>query len=410
MPKPSTPSFDVCVRGGGITGHVMALLLARERLRVALVRNAPAQDTGQGSVRRNEPGDVPGHSDVRAYALNQKSKTLLEDLRCWPDGAGVTAVTAMQVQGDDGGSVTFTALQAGAAALAWIADVPALEAQLARAAQFQPTIRLVDAPMPATLTVVCEGRSSQTRAELGVDFDVQPYGHHAIATRVHCALPHQGRAWQWFAGQGQAQSQAGEVLAYLPLDGPGGNLMAVVWSVTDDHAHQLMQADAATFCAALQIASQDALGRVELTAERASWPLQLAQAKKWVGSWDAEANISGNSEATKTGAWALAGDAAHTVHPLSGQGLNLGLADVAELASLITKRDYWRSAADMKLLRSYERARKLDAALLAGATDGLQRLFAQSGGNWQSLRNRGMLWFDSSRLLKNWISQRAMGI
>ena len=381
MAKPPTKLFDICVRGSGITGRVLALLLARERLRVALVL-APA-----GQVA------VPGHSDVRAYALNQKSKTLLEDLRCWPDGASATAVTSMQVQGDDGGAVGFTALQAGTAALAWIADVPALEAQLAQATQFQPQITVVDAPVPATLTVVCEGRSSQTRAELGVDFDVQPYGHHAIATRVRCALPHQGRAWQWFAGN----NQAGEVLAFLPLDGPQGNLIAVVWSVTDEHAHSLMQEDAVTFCAALQTASQDALGALELAAERATWPLQLAQVQKWVGQ-------------SNTVAWALAGDAAHTVHPLSGQGLNLGLADVAQLVALIAKRDYWRSVADIKLLRSYERARKLDTALLAGATDGLQRLFAQSGGNWQTLRNRGMLWFDGSGLLKNWVSQRAMGI
>lgn len=389
MAKPSTKAFDVCVRGGGITGRVLALLLARERLRVALVLAPDAH------------GTVPGHGDVRAYALNQKSKTLLEDLRCWPEADNTTPVTQMQVQGDDGGAVSFTALQAGAVALAWIADVPALEAQLAQATQFQPQITEIDAPVPATLTVVCEGRSSQTRAELGVDFDVQLYGHHAIATRVRCAVPHQGRAWQWFAGN----SQAGEVLAFLPLDGPQGNLMAVVWSVTDEHGHSLMQEDAAAFCAALQTASQDAQGALELAAEPATWPLQLARAQKWVGQ-----RIEQGVEQKMVGAWALAGDAAHTVHPLSGQGLNLGLADVAELAALIAKRDYWRSVADMKLLRSYERARKLDTALLAGATDGLQRLFAQTGGNWQTLRNRGMLWFDGSGLLKNWVSQRAMGI
>ena len=392
MVKLPSKTFDICIRGSGITGRVLALLLARERLRVALVPGPAAH------------GTVPGHSDVRAYALNQKSKTLLEDLRCWPVGISATAVTAMQVKGDDGGAVGFTALQAGVEALAWIADVPALEAQLAQATQFQPHITVVDAPVPATLTVVCEGRSSQTRAELGVDFDVQPYGHHAIATRVRCALPHQGRAWQWFAGN----AQAGEILAFLPLDGPQGNLMAVVWSVTDEHAHNLMQQDAPSFCDALQMASHDALGILELAAERSTWPLQLAQAYNWVGQLVTQEGEAG--ETAKPGAWALAGDAAHTVHPLSGQGLNLGLADVAGLAGLIAQRDYWRSVADMKLLRSYERARKLDAALLAGATDGLQRLFAHSGGNWQSLRNRGMVWFDGSGLLKNWVSHRAMGV
>jgi 2-polyprenyl-6-methoxyphenol hydroxylase-like FAD-dependent oxidoreductase len=109
-------------------------------------------------------------------------------------------------------------------------------------------------------------------------------------------------------------------------------------------------------------------------------------------------------------AWALAGDAAHTVHPLTGQGLNLGLADVAELAHLIASRDYWRNVADEKLLRRYERARKADAAALGSATDGLQRLFAQNAGPWAALRNVGMNGFERSGPLKRWVARQAMGV
>jgi 2-polyprenyl-6-methoxyphenol hydroxylase-like FAD-dependent oxidoreductase len=154
-----------------------------------------------------------------------------------------------------------------------------------------------------------------------------------------------------------------------------------------------MQMDGEAFCRALQDATGNVYGAMRLTSERHAWPLQLAKAERWVGP-----------------GWALAGDAAHTVHPLSGQGLNLGLADVAELASLIAKRDYWRSVADEKLLRQYERARKTDAAALGSVTDGLQRLFGFSGNGWQTLRNVGMNGFARSGLLKAWVARRAMGV
>lgn len=371
-----TRPFDVSIRGGGITGRTLALLLAKERLRVGLVARdiSPA-----GAV-----------VDVRAYALNLKSKQLLESVRCWPDAAHATPVMTMHVKGDDGGEVTFNASDTQAEALAWIVDVPALEAMLAQASSFQPQIEIVDAPHPATLTVVCEGKASAARAEFGVDFDVAPYLQRAIAARVTCEKPHAQTARQWFARD--------EILGVLPLGSePAGNEIAIVWSVPDERARQLLDMTPADFARALQVATHDSLGEVSLSSERVMWPLQLAHTDHWIGQTDGQA-------------WALAGDAAHTVHPLSGQGLNLGLGDVAELASLIAKRDYWRSVADEKLLRRYERSRKAESALLANATDGLQRLFSQVGGNWQTLRNLGMNGFEHSGLLKNWVTRRAMGV
>jgi 2-polyprenyl-6-methoxyphenol hydroxylase-like FAD-dependent oxidoreductase len=386
--------FDICIRGGGITGRTLALLLARERLRVALV--APASGTGQAISQ------ATGHSDVRAYALNRASRTLLESLRAWPGAAHANPVKAMRVRGDDGGDVSFLAGEAGAEALAWIVDVPALEAQLAQAVQYQPSIEVVAAPVPAALTVVCEGRASASRDEFGAAFDIAPYGHDAIATRVVGDMPHGNVAHQWFHN--------GEILGLLPLgdavDGVAGNSMAVVWSVPHDRALELLQLDATAFCQALQTASRDAVGAMTMTAERASWPLQLSRATHWIGRHNTRVD---DAQLEPGPAWALAGDAAHTVHPLSGQGLNLGLADVAELGRLIAGRESWRSVADLRLLRRYERARRLDAALLAGATDGLQRLFAQSGKLWQVVRNGGMNSFERSGPLKQWVVARAMG-
>ena len=366
-------TYDICIRGAGIVGRALALLLARERLRVALIAPAGAA-----------PVSASGHGDVRAYALNAASRALLESLRCWPDERSATPVLRMDVQGDDGGSVTFDALAQGSTALTWIVDVPALESQLADAVRFQPLIDVLETPVDADLTVVCEGKASRTRSEFGVEFNVKPYPQHAVATRLDTEKPHGQTAWQWFS--------KGEILAFLPLDGPAGNSVAVVWSVPYERVPDLLAASPEDFALMLETASHHVLGRLSLKGERASWPLQLARAERWVGR-----------------GWALAGDAAHTVHPLSGQGLNLGLADAGALAQALQDREDWRSPGDLKLLRRYERARQSDVLATSLATDGLQQLFSLAGAPAQTLRNWGMSGFDRSGPLKDWVARRAMG-
>jgi len=365
---------DVCIRGAGVVGRTLALLLARDRLRVGLVRDtAPAGGAA---------------SDVRAYALNAASKDLLELLRAWPDAQHATPVLGMRVHGDEGGEVHFDAQAYGTPALAWIVDVQALQERLADALRYQPLVEWLDAPQPAALTVICEGKSSTTRTEFGVQFEVTSYAQRAIAARLHCEKSHDQLARQWFAD--------GEILAFLPLGGsePGasGNSVAVVWSVHEQRATDLLASENAAFEAHLEAASHQALGKLTLASERAAWPLQLAQADRWCGP-----------------GWVLAGDAAHTVHPLAGQGLNLGLADARELAQVLHQREHWRSVGDLKLLRRYERSRKADVLAMAGATDGLQQLFAQQAEPWATLRNWGMTGFDRSGPLKDWVARQAMG-
>ncbi|MGP1628974.1 MAG: FAD-dependent monooxygenase, partial [Giesbergeria sp.] len=328
--------------------------------------------------------------DIRAYALNAASRSLLESLRCWPDPEHTTPVLHMQVHGDDGGEVHFDAAAQHAPALAWIADVPALEARLADAVRYQPRIELVSTPVVAPLTVVCEGRASRSRDELGVRVDASPYSQTAIAARVLCATPHEQTARQWFSADG--------ILAFLPLSGAHGKEVAVVWSVAPERAQELMAHNDPTFAGELAQASGGSLGALQVHGPRCTWPLQLARAERWCGP------LASNDMAS----WVLAGDAAHTVHPLSGQGLNLGLGDAAALARLLNARSSWRSVGDLRVLRQYERERKAALVPMRLSTDVLARLFSRPQPALQALRNWGMQGFDHSGPLKSWVAQQAM--
>jgi len=362
--------LDVCIRGAGIVGRTLALLLARDRLRVGLVA---------------APGPAEGaQSDVRAYALNAASRELLLRLRGWPDEAHATPVLAMDVRGDEGGRVRFGAAEERVPALAWIVEVEPLIARLGEAVRYQPQIELLAAPRPAALTVVCEGRASASRAEFGINFDVTSYPQRAIAARLRCEKPHGQTARQWFWD--------GDILALLPLGGPDGNSVALVWSVQEGRADELLGLPAEEFQARLQDITGEATGQLSLITDRASWSLQRAQADRWCGP-----------------GWVLAGDAAHNVHPLAGQGLNLGLGDTEVLAQVLHAREPWRGLGDEKLLRRFERARKADVLALGWTTDGLQQLFAQTAEPWSWLRNWGMRGFNRSGPLKHWVARQAMG-
>ncbi len=374
-------NFDVCIYGDGAVGRVLALKLAQARLRVALLARAAS------------PAALAAPADVRAYALNAASRELLLGLRAWPDAAS-TPVLCMQVSGDDGGQIDFnTAGQAApttASPLAWIVDVQALQHQLAEAIRYQPQIELLthtaDTPSPAIkapLKVICEGQFGEHLSALPARRTVKPYPQRAVAARLSSTQPHGHVARQWFTN--------GEVLALLPLH---DNALALIWSVDSERAEALMQLPADEFCAVLQTAcgaSAD-IGTLGLNGDRASWPLNLSTAERWVGP-----------------GWALAGDAAHTIHPLAGQGLNLGLADAACLADILAGREYWRALGDERLLRRYERARKADVATLTAVTDGLYSLFSHSNGPLQAARNWGMKGVALSGPLKQWLTRRAAG-
>ena len=387
----SSTQFDVCIRGAGIVGRSLALLLANQRLRIALVHN--------DFTKLHQPGQVleNGHGDVRAYSLNLAAKKLLSDLRCWPEGNACTPILKMHVQGDQGGDLEFEAVSQGVEALNWMVDVPSLEQNLANAVRFQPLIKEISEAPNAPLTVVCEGRASQTRAELGVTFDIKHYDQHALACRIQTAAPHSQVARQWF------QNTFGpEILAFLPIGGESSHEWAVVWSVTPQRAQELLKIDDVHFCTQLQQASKSVAGHVHLISERVVWPLQWAKAARWTGTMPGTENLK------VPHAFALAGDAAHAMHPLAGQGLNVGLGDIIELARVIQDKEFWRPLSDARLLRRYERARQAEVMAMLCVTDGLQTLFSQTMLPVQKLRNWGMTGFNQLGPLKHWMAEQAM--
>jgi 2-polyprenyl-6-methoxyphenol hydroxylase-like FAD-dependent oxidoreductase len=364
-------SAEVCIRGSGVVALSLGLALSRQGLDVALPALPPLTAAG----------------DLRAYALNAASRRLLSALKVWDalPADAVTPVFDMHVEGDvAGAAIDFSAWRQRVEALAWIVDAGELEAVLRQAARFAPHLRLDCGEVAAPLTVLAEGRESAARAALGVHFDRQAYGQTAIAARLASGQPHGGLARQWF--------RSPDVLALLPLDRPRpGHGLGLVWSLPADRAQALLEAVPAEFEAALNEATAGAAGRLELVSDRASWPLAVARADRLCGP-----------------GWVLLGDAAHVVHPLAGQGLNLGLADVASLAEVLAAREPWRGLGDEILLRRHVLARAAATLAMTGLTDSLLHLFASPQPLLRELRNRGMTLLNHLAPAKRLLTARAL--
>jgi ubiquinone biosynthesis UbiH/UbiF/VisC/COQ6 family hydroxylase len=383
----SATGFDVCVSGSGAVAMSLALALSAEGWRVAWARAPEAAH--------------PTKADVRTYALNARAITLLERLRVWPAlKASSSPVFEMRVVGDAGGEVSFSAWQQQVPELAWIVDAAALERLLGEALRFAPRLEVVSpvqgaqSPVQASLLAICEGKQSGTRARLGVEFSRHEYGHWGVATRLKATRPHSGVARQWF--------RSPDILALLPFSQPDPDASyGLVWSVPQARAEHLLSLTPADFelelnDAVLQSAPQAAeqIGHLSVVSDVAGWPLALAQADRWMGP-----------------SWVLLGDAAHQVHPLAGQGLNLGLADVDALVTVLREaraREPWRSLGDERTLRRYARRREMPTRAMAGLTDGLLHLFADPRGPLKDVRNAGMTLVERLGPVKQWLVGRAL--
>lgn len=364
-------AVDVAIHGRGAVASSLALALNQQGLRVAVSTPDPAN---------------AARTDVRAYALNSASRRLLQQLKVWEalPADAVTAVHDMDVRGDSGAHLGFSSWGQCVDALAWIVDAAALDAALQQALQFAPLVQRLEVMPDAPLRVFAEGKDSVSRASLPVRWERHAYGHTAIAARLASQEPHANVAHQWF--------RAPDVLALLPFDRPAaGRSFALVWSLPRHEAERLMQLDSAAFEGELNHAAAGGPTGLQLTSERATWPLALASAVPVCGA-----------------GWVLIGDAAHMVHPLAGQGLNLGLGDVQVLADTLRQREAWRALGDERLLHRYARERAWPVWAMSRLTDALVHGFA-SNNNWlRELRNRGMGLVDRAAPVKRWLATQAL--
>jgi 2-octaprenylphenol hydroxylase len=401
--------FDVLVIGAGVIGATMAALLGARRLvgpgRVALLAERLSVDAAAIPMDAAAADDW----DLRVFALSRASQRLLRLCGTWQrlPQARSFPYERMCVWDASGaatgaGSMTFDCAEIGEPNLGFIVEGRALASsslksaaaagavfiegsvQSLRVDERQARIRLDDGrDLAAKLVIVADGIASKSRELLGIETAGHAYDQDALVAHVRTAEPHQSTAWQRFLATGP--------LALLPL--PDGRC-SIVWSVAREEARRLRSLDAGAFAAALETASDAALGGIELTTEVASFPLQLKVALDYV----------------RTRA-VLLGDAGHAVHPLAGQGLNLGLLDCASLAeALEPARGDAELLGEPRLLRRYERRRKSENLLAATALDALERLFASSNPLIERLRVAGLGAVGRLPVLKRELALRALGL
>ncbi|MFZ5558266.1 MAG: UbiH/UbiF family hydroxylase [Pseudomonadota bacterium] len=384
---------DVVIVGGALVGTAAARALAGTGLRLVLLDAAPP------------PAAPAGAFDPRVYAISPGSQALLAELGAWPamDHERIAIVERMRIFGDDGrAELAFSAFDAGRAELAWIVEAAAIQAALEQVLAGQPNLTVLRPDRPAELAWTADGlqltteggAAIRTRLVLGADgadswvrdraaisVSRRDYAQQGVVAHFRCERPHRGTAHQWFRPDG--------VLALLPLP---GDHVSMVWSAADDLAEELKAAGDAELAERVTAASGELLGRLEPASRPLGFPLRLIKVDTLVAP-----------------RVALAGDAAHAVHPLAGQGVNLGFQDVRELARVLAGREPGRDCGDYLLLRRYERARREDILLMQTVTDGLQRLFGRPEPAVSAVRNWGLRLTNALPPLKSLLMQHALG-
>jgi ubiquinone biosynthesis UbiH/UbiF/VisC/COQ6 family hydroxylase len=384
--------FDIIIVGAGLVGASFALAMKNSGLKLALVEGV-------------EPVAPAPEWTSRVFAISPGSIEFLSESGAWQqfDAARIAPVLGMHIYGDDGkASLDFDAHQSGLAELAVIAEVRHMQHGLWRALQRQENLelfcparcaslrlqeeaavlRLEDGrELRAALIVGADGRESWVRSQAGMDAEPAPYRQMGVIANFETELPHGDAAWEWFRGDG--------VLAFLPLP---DNRISIVWTAFEERAAELMALPPDEFCRQVQEASHSALGKLTLLSKPSAFPLRLLHLEYLVKS-----------------RVALIGDAAHNVHPLAGQGVNLGFQDARELAKVLKDRGPQPDCGDYFLLRRYERARKADILAMQLVTDGLQKLFNNRNPALKLARNLGLSLTGSLPWLKNGLVQHAVG-
>ncbi len=389
--------YDVIIIGSGIVGLVCGLALAREGKSIAIMD------------RHMDAGDFQKeHYDIRVSAITQASQQVFQGLSAWKgmQDRRISPYRHMQVWDAKGsGEIHFSSMALAQPVLGYIIENNVIRAALLEQVAKAPGLTLI-APIELTqveteenqvtlkdkagetyssdLVIGADGGRSWLRQQVGIEWQEEDYGHHAMVATVKTAKPHEETAWQHFLPEGP--------LAFLPLEDP--NHCSIVWSSTPEHIESLKQLSREAFNEVLTKAYDNRLGEVECLGQPASFPLAMRHVKQYVMP-----------------RIALIGDAAHTIHPLAGQGLNLGIMDAASLTEVIHK--VWKRGFDPGLqanLRPYERWRKGHNSAMIAAMSGFKKLFTTESKPLQRIRNLGLSITNDVTPLKNRIARLAMGL
>jgi ubiquinone biosynthesis UbiH/UbiF/VisC/COQ6 family hydroxylase len=382
---------DIIVVGAGMVGATAALALARKGWRIILLEKQPFPE---------KPGSADDAIDPRVSAISPASAALLESLGCWPpEGGRVNDILRMCVWHQNGSSeMDFRAEQAGVPRLGQMIENRHLQATVLQVLQGMPGVRMISGvalsaieqgqdqvrvvtsegeQLSAALLIAADGRGSAVRRLLRLGEQSGDYRQRAIVAHVRTELAHQSTAWQRFLATGP--------LAFLPLwDGRS----SIVWSADNAFADELDALDDASFRLRLEQALESRLGAVVESTERASFPLSWHAARRWLH-----------------GRVVLIGDAAHGVHPLAGQGVNLGFGDILALRqSLVPGDDPYRYTQ----LRRFERQRKAEAETAMHLFSALKSVYTVQTPAFCALRDWGMASIERQATVKSTIISKAL--
>jgi 2-octaprenyl-6-methoxyphenol hydroxylase len=389
--------YDIVIVGGGMVGASLAIALGATPLRVAVVEAVPFRSDRQPSY------------DDRAIALAYGTRRIFEGMNLWAALQG-EATPIHDIHISDRGRFGFTRLNChdeGVEALGYVAVSRVMGAVLAERLQALPNVELlcpaavsnvVSGGDHAEVTVQCDGATRRLRARLvvaadgaasqvrewfGIDTRRWDYGQSAVITNITPERPHQNRAYERFTDSGP--------LALLPMS---DNRCSVVWTVRGERAEQVLAMSDEVFLRALHARFGGRLGSFLRVGARRAYPLRLVRAREHVRP-----------------RLALIGNAAHTLHPVAGQGFNLGLRDVAVLAEVLSDAAAnGRDIGGLEVLQGYARWRRQDQLKMIAFTDGLARVFANPFAPLRALRNAGMLAVDLLPPVKHVLTRHTMGL
>jgi len=385
--------FDIVVIGGGLVGASLLAALKDSGLRLALIES-------------RSPVPLPSDDswDSRVYAISPGSVAFLQSCGVWQrmDAMRATPVHEMRVHGDDSAArIDFSAYESGVPELACIIENRQLQHAVWETLAEAENVRLFCPAQYDTLTwheshvelslsdgtvlqtallVGADGVNSRVREQAGISIDRHSYHQTGVVANFKVERSHHCTAYQWFRRDG--------ILALLPLS---GKQVSMVWSADTTFADELLDLSGEVLCERAALAAERELGAMQLVTPQLGFPLNFVRAKSLVKP-----------------RLALIGDAAHGIHPLAGQGVNLGLRDARELANVLLQFDGLGDCGDFSLLRCYERNRREDILAMQWVTDGLQKLFASEDAAIMRIRNLGLGITNRFPILKNRLMRHAL--